>query len=66
MRDVDELKRLKSGDIKNVEIITSPGAKYDATVSSVIRVKTVKKKGEGLSGSFISKLSYNGFLNGFE
>ena len=66
VRDVDELKRLKSGDIKNVEIITSPGAKYDATVSSVIRVKTVKKKGEGLSGTFISKLSYNGFLNGFE
>lgn len=66
VRDFDELKRLKSGDIKNVEIITSPGAKYDATVSSVIRVKTVKKKGEGLSGTFISKLSYNGFLNGFE
>ena len=66
VRDVDELKRLKSGDIKNVEIITSPGAKYDATVSSVIRVKTVKKKGEGLSGSFISKLFFNGFLNGFE
>lgn len=66
VRDVGELKRLKSSDIKNVEIITSPGAKYDATVSSVIRVKNVKKKREGLSGSFISSLSYNDFLNGFE
>lgn len=66
VRDVSELKRLKSSDIKNVEVITAPGAKYDATVSAVIRVKTVKKQGEGISGSFISKLSYNGFLNGFE
>ena len=66
VRDVSELKRLKSSDIKNVELITSPGAKYDATVSSVIRVKTVKKQGEGLSGSLISKLSYNGLLSGFE
>lgn len=66
VRDVEELKRLKSSDIKNVEIVTSPGAKYDATVSSVIRVKTVKKQGEGLSGSLVSKLSYNGLLNGLE
>lgn len=66
MRDVSELKHLKSGVIKNVEVITAPGAKYDATVSAVIRVRTVKKQGEGLSGSFLSKLSYNGFLNGFE
>lgn len=66
VRDVSELKRLKSSDIKNVELITSPSAKYDATVASVIRVKTVKKQGEGLSGSLISKLSYNGMLNGFE
>lgn len=65
VRDVNELRRLKSDDIKNVELITSPGAKYDATVSSVIKVKTVKKQGEGLSGSLTSKLSYNGLLNGF-
>ena len=66
VRDVNELRRLKSDDIKNVEIITSPGAKYDATVSSVIRVRTVKRQGEGLSGSFISQASYNEKFGGFE
>lgn len=66
VRDVNELHRLKSDDIKNVEIITSPGAKYDATVSSVIRVRTVKRQGEGLSGSFVSQASYNEKFAGIE
>ena len=39
VRDSRELQRLKSDAIKNVEIITSPGARYDATVSSVIRIR---------------------------
>ena len=50
IRDTEELKRLKSNDIKNVEIITSPGNQYDATVSSVIRIKTLNKPGDGWSG----------------
>ena len=50
VRDSRELQRLKSDAIKNVEIITSPSARYDATVSSVIRIRTVKKQGEGMSG----------------
>ena len=66
VRDVNELRRLKSDDIKNVEIVTSPGAKYGATVSSVIRVRTVKRQGEGLSGSFISQASYYEKFGGFE
>jgi len=49
VRDMKELNRLKSSDIKNVEVITSPGARYDASVSSVIRIITDKKPGEGWS-----------------
>jgi hypothetical protein len=30
-----------------VEVITNPGAEYDATVSAVVRIKTVKRKGDG-------------------
>lgn len=51
LRDNDELKQLKSSDIKDVKIILNPGAQYDASVGSVIRITTLKPVGEGLSGS---------------
>ncbi len=47
MNDKDELKRLRSEDIKEVEVITNPGAQYDATVSAVVRIKTIRRKGTG-------------------
>ncbi len=47
MQDKDELKRLRSEDIKEVEVITNPGAQYDATVSAVVRIKTVRREGTG-------------------
>ena len=49
VRDPNELKQLKSVDIKSVDVITSPGAKYNAEVNAVIRIKTLKTQGEGLS-----------------
>lgn len=47
MQDMDELKRLRSEEIQSVEVITNPGAEYDATVSSVVRIKTIRRQGEG-------------------
>ena len=41
------LKNIHSDEIHNVEVITNPGAMYDATVSSVVRIRTVRKQGEG-------------------
>ena len=49
MRDDSELKRLRSEDIRDVEVINNPGAQYDATVRAVVRIRTVKQQGEGLS-----------------
>lgn len=49
MRDISELDNLNSSDIKEVEIITSPGARYDASVEAVIRISTVPKAGDGFS-----------------
>ncbi len=45
--DKDELKRLRSEEIKDVEVITNPGAQYDATVSAVVRIKTIRRQGSG-------------------
>ncbi|MCQ2075565.1 MAG: outer membrane beta-barrel protein [Bacteroidaceae bacterium] len=47
MQDPDELQRLRSEDIKEIEVINNPGAQYDATVSAVVRIKTKKRQGEG-------------------
>ncbi|MBQ4386070.1 MAG: TonB-dependent receptor family protein [Prevotella sp.] len=49
MRNAKELEQLKSTDIKNIELITNPGAKYDATVGAVVKIQTVRKAGDGFS-----------------
>ena len=47
VRDDSELKRLRSEDVRDVEVINNPGAKYDATVRAVVRIRTKKLQGEG-------------------
>lgn len=49
VRDTTELERLASDQIKKVEVITSPGARYAGTVNAVIRISTVAPAGEGFS-----------------
>lgn len=50
VRDNSELEQLSSKDIAKVELITNPGAEYDAEVKSVLKIKTVRPVGEGLGG----------------
>ena len=47
MQDKEELKRLHSEEIASVEVITNPDAQYDATISSVVRIKTIRREGDG-------------------
>jgi hypothetical protein len=47
MHDKEELKRLRSEEIASVEVITNPGAQYDAMISSVVRIKTIRREGDG-------------------
>lgn len=47
MRDPKELERLRSEDIKSVEVIQNPGARYDSSISAVVRIRTVKRTGDG-------------------
>ena len=52
LRDMDELKRLHSEDIRDVEVINNAGAQYDATVRAVVRIRTKRQQGEGLGINF--------------
>ncbi|MFR9548106.1 MAG: outer membrane beta-barrel family protein [Rikenellaceae bacterium] len=49
VRDVSELDNLNSSDIASVEVISNPGARYDASVAAVINIKTTKVQGDGFS-----------------
>ena len=65
VRDMTELTRLKSSDIKSVDIITNPGAQYDASVQSVIRIHTVKPQDEGVSVSALANVRNNHQMGGY-
>lgn len=49
VRDNSELEQLNSNEIRNVEVVQNPGARYDADVRAVIRIQTIKKQGDGFS-----------------
>lgn len=62
VNDIQELTQLNSNDIKNVSVITNPGASYAANVKSVIIIRTKPPKGDGFSGTLRSD---NGFHHYF-
>ena len=48
LTDLQELRNIQSDNIKNVEVIQNPGARYDASVNAVIIIRTKRTAGEGL------------------
>lgn len=51
LNNYNELYTLSSGEIETIEVLSNPGAKYGTEVRSVILVKTIRKQGDGLSGT---------------
>ena len=41
IRDNTELEQLNSNEIASIELVTNPGARYDATAKAVVRIRTV-------------------------
>ncbi len=62
VNELHELSQLNSRDIRNVSVITNPGASYAANVKSVIIIRTKPPKGDGFSGTFRTD---NGFQHYF-
>ena len=50
VRDAAELKQLQADEVLSAEIIMNPGARYSSETGAVIRLKTKRKSGQGLSG----------------
>ena len=67
MRNRSELDRLQSDNIKSVEVITNPGARYAASTRAVIRITTKKILGDGFgfdastTGEYDEKKNFGGF-----
>lgn len=47
--DYSEVKQLTADQIRDVEIITNPGARYAAGTKAVVRIRTKKAVGDGFS-----------------
>lgn len=59
MRDNSELDQLSAENIKSVEVINNPGARYGASVKAVIRIITKKVLGDGFGFNNRAYASYN-------
>ncbi|MDO5016888.1 MAG: TonB-dependent receptor family protein [Porphyromonas sp.] len=57
MTDEGQLRDLKPHLIKEIQVITNPGAKYDASVGAVIKIFTRREPGMGLSGQLQTALN---------
>ena len=60
MRNASELDQLSSDNVKRVEVVRNPGARYDATVKAVVRIYTKKAQGEGFgfNNRFLTRYYY--------
>ena len=66
VRNMGDLKQLKSTDVKSVDVITAPGAQYNAEVNAVIRIKTLKPQGDGFSLMATSQTWRNNQWNNYD
>ena len=66
VKNAADLTRLKATDIQQVDILTSPGAQYNAEVGAVIRIKTIRRQGEGVSVSNSSNLTVGHKTGGYD
>ena len=48
LTDLNELRNIQSDNIRSVEVVQNPGARYDATVQAVIVIRTKRAAGQGL------------------
>ena len=53
--DPDELRSLMSEEVRSIEVVSNPGAAYGGEIKSVVRIRTVRRQGEGFSFALTSE-----------
>lgn len=66
LQDNTELQQIASENIRYVEVVNNPGARYQASTKAVIRIKTKRPQGEGFGFTENAKLNYDRGLNGIQ
>lgn len=61
--DLSELRNLMSEDIKSIDVVNNPGAAYGGDVHSIVRIKTVKRQGDGFSFALTSQMKQHIYKN---
>ncbi|NOQ74118.1 MAG: outer membrane beta-barrel protein [Crocinitomix sp.] len=59
---IDRLKSIPVNQVKNIEIITNPSAKYDASGMAVINITTVVNYSEGFQGQIVQNFTFAKFF----
>ena len=55
VNDDSELRNLMSEDIKSIDVVSNPGAEYGGEVRCVVRIRTIKRQGDGFSYALTSQ-----------
>ncbi len=58
VRDMSELKRLRSEDIRNIQLLTTPGPKYDAEIGAILKIITKNNEDNGFGFEINSGIDY--------
>ncbi len=66
VRDENDLRQVLAQNIKNIQVITSPGSQYGADVQSVIKITTAQDSKDKFSGQVFAKEGYSNGLSGTE
>jgi len=66
VQDANELSQLKSNQIKDIKVNLNPGAEYDASTSSVIKITSYRVEGNGVSGQVYSFLKQKRDFNHYK
>lgn len=61
--DDSELRNLMSEDIKSIDVVSNPGAEYGGEVRCVVRIRTIKRQGDGFSYALTSQAQQNIYNN---